>query len=178
MGLSIHYSGTVKDAALIPQLTEEVQDVCTVLGWPCNPVNDGIVKGVSATPPECETLSLVFLPNGELVSRSKLLYNIHPATIISVKTQFAGMDVHMTLVKLLKHLSQRYFAFFELYDEGGYWESMDEVTLAKKIGLYNKMLDAVQAAMMKFNAVAGETREGFVQRLEKFLQKRLSKDYE
>lgn len=33
MGLSIHYSGTIKDAEQIPQLVEEVQDVCTAFNW-------------------------------------------------------------------------------------------------------------------------------------------------
>lgn len=176
MGLSIHYSGMIKNNALIPQLVEEVQDVCDVLGWPWH-LNNETVVGISFTPPECETVGLNFLSNGEIVSKVMLLYNIHPATTVSVKTQFAGMEVHMAVIKLLKHLAKQYFSRFELTDEGQYWETGDEELLRKYFRAYNGLMNAVQTTMMDFKAVPGETRRGFVQRLEAFLQERLNKGW-
>ncbi len=32
MGLSIHYSGKLKDVAVLPQAVEEVRDVCSSFG--------------------------------------------------------------------------------------------------------------------------------------------------
>lgn len=156
----------------MPQLVEEVQDVCNVLQWPWH-INQELVDGISFTPPESETVGLNFLPNGELVSKVMLLYNIHPATTISVKTQYTGMEVHMAIIKLLKHLSKQYFSVFELSDEGHYWETGDEDALRKQFGLYNALLDAVTGAMKDFKAEEGDMPERLADRLEKFLNGRL-----
>lgn len=176
MGLSIHYSGTIKDKTLIPQLVEEVQDVCTILDWRWHLTKDENIDGISFTPPECETLSLTFLPTGEAVSAILLKYGIHPATTISVKTQYAGIDVHIAVIKLLKHLSQRYFSHFELSDEGGYWETDDEEVLRKKFGQYNAILNAVQSLMKDFKGLPDDTPQTLADRLEKFLKDRLDKE--
>lgn len=173
MGLSIHYSGTIKDTKHITQLTEEVQDVCTAFDWDYHLVSDEMLTGISFTPPECETLCLTFLPDGQLASRIRLMYDIEPANVISVKTQFAGMDVHKTVIRLLQYLSAKYFSHFELDDEGGYWESGDENILAKKFELYDALLNKVHTAMSHFKTEPGITKEELVKRLEEFLKKRL-----
>jgi hypothetical protein len=33
MGVSIYYSGQLKDAALLPMLVEELADIAKILGW-------------------------------------------------------------------------------------------------------------------------------------------------
>jgi hypothetical protein len=173
MGLSIHYSGIINSAGKIPQLVEEVQDVCIALDWDYRLVSDELLNGISFTPPECETLCLTFLHDGQLASRIRLMYDIEPANVISVKTQFAGMDVHKTVIKLLQYLSAKYFSHFELEDEGGYWESGDEVVLRKKFELYDELLNKVQTALCDFKTEPGETKNELVKRLEEFLKKRL-----
>lgn len=35
------------------------------------------------------------------------------------------MDTHLTVLKLLRYLKEKYFSFFELSDEGMYWETQD-----------------------------------------------------
>ena len=173
MGLSIHYSGLIKNTELIPQLTEEVQDVCFAFDWRYRLVNDETLTGISFTPPECETLCLTFLHNGQLASRTRLMYKIEPANVISVKTQFAGTDVHKTVIKLLQYLSAKYFSHFKLDDEGGYWESGDETILAKKFAAYDALLSKVQTALFDFKTKPGVTREELVKRLEEFLKRRI-----
>jgi hypothetical protein len=171
MGLSIHYSGKLKDSALLPQLAEEVQDVCSVLGWRFRSSEDGF----GFTPPESETFCFDFQPDGTLVNKMYLRYNIEPSNTVSVKTQFAGMDVHLAAVKLLKHLSKKYFAVFEVKDEGGYWETNDEEVLSKQFGLYNWLLDEVQTTLQDFKAEQGDTPQRLADRLENFLNARLRK---
>lgn len=173
MGLSIHYSGIINERRLIPVLIEEIQDVCTILDWPYKIYNEETVKGISFVPPKCEPVFFTFLDNSELVCLSKFKYDIHPATIISVKTQFAGMDVHRTLIKLLKHLKARYFSKFKLSDESYYWETGDEELLQKKFEQYNFLLNAVGEALKKFKGKEGDTPETVADRLEKFLNERL-----
>lgn len=171
MGLSIHYSGKLKDIALLPQMVEEVKDVCNVLGWRFRSSEDGF----GFTPPESETFCFDFRPDGTLVNKMYLRYNIEPSNTVSVKTQFAGIEVHIAAVKLLKHLANKYFAVFNVSDEGGYWETDDEAVLRKQFGAYNMLLNEVQAAMQDFKEEEGDTPERLADRLEKFLNERLRK---
>lgn len=176
MGLSIHYSGRLKHIALLPQLVEEVKDVCNILGWRYYEDNDEVAKGISFTPPESETLNFTFRPTGELVNKMYLHYNIEPSNTISVKTQFAGIEVHVAIIRLLKHLSAQYFSQFDLKDEGEYWETGDEEVLQKNVGAYNNMLCFVQTAMVDFKAHDGDTPQRLADRLEKFLNERWKED--
>ena len=167
MGLSIHYSGTLKDIALLPQLVEELQDVCTSLNWHYHLFDDVNFKGICFSPPECEPLFFTFHNSAEIASPVLWQLKIEPITTISTKTQFAGIDAHRAVIKLLKHISARYFSVFELSDEGGYWEGLDEAVLQKQFSRYNFLLTAVSEAIGKIEKVDGETTEGLAERLEK-----------
>lgn len=173
MGLSIHYSGTIKDVGQVEGLAEEVQDVCAAFNWDYHLIRDERLTGICFTPLGCETLFLTFLPDGKLASPIRLVYDIDPAHVISVKTQFAGTEVHKTVIKLLQYLSLKYFSHFQLNDEAGYWESGDDTILAKQFALYDTLLDKVQAALGDFKSEPGTTKEELVKRLEEFLKKRL-----
>jgi hypothetical protein len=151
---------------------EEAEELCSILEWPHHLYNGKTAKGVLFTPPECETVSLIFLVDGELVCLSKLKYDIHPVNPISVKTQYAAIDVHIAIIKLLKHLAYHYFSVFDLSDEGEYWETGDKEILRKRFGLYNAMLNAVQNALVDFRAEKNDTPESSADRLEKFLNER------
>src|SRR5258708_15910814 len=145
MCLSIHYNGRIKDVNLIPKLVDEVQDISTSLQWNYHLFDDELVKGISFSPPECEPLFFTFSKDGVLCSPILLRPdgyqdNIHPATTISVKTQFACIDAHKAVIKLLRHLKANYFSEFELNDEGGYWESDDEKILQKQFRNYEFIL--------------------------------------
>jgi len=170
MGLSIHSSGTIKDLSLVPQLTAEVQDVCTILDWRWQVTDEEKITGISFTPPECETLCLTFSNRGELVSRFKLLYDIEPATVISVKTQYAGIAIHIAVIKLLHYLSQRYFAFFELRDEGDYWQTNDEAVLQRQFERYNALLNTVQGMLRDFKREPTDTPQSLAGRLEQLFR--------
>ncbi len=173
MGLSIHYSGRIKDAALIPSLIEEVQDLCSILQWNYHLYNDENVKGISFSPAKCEPVFLTFSGNNKLYSPVLLQYNISPATTISVKTQFAGIEVHKAVIKLLKHLKEAYFSAFELSDEGGYWDNLDEEKLNRQFNRYNYILNKVTEHLKDFKANENDTAESLAERLEKYLNERL-----
>ncbi len=131
MGLSIHYSGKIKDYSLIDAMRTEVEDICKSLNWEhqlfdiksstvksgtSNPVKNTPydVKGISFTPEESETVFLTFLPDGTLCSPVKLIY-YDPATndlmieVVHTKTQFAGPDIHIAILKLLHYIKEKYF---------------------------------------------------------------------
>ena len=92
MGLTLHYSARLRRPEQLPELCDEITDICESLHWPCRPVDmtfdaepqyvpdesgDGKVKqvplrGVVFTPPECETVSLTFTPTWRLSSAMNL----------------------------------------------------------------------------------------------------------
>lgn len=173
MVLSIHYSGVLKSTTLIPALVEEVRDVCTILEWRYQLCDVDEIRGILFTPPECETVVLSFLPNGELICLVRLKFGTGPANIISVKTQFAGAEVHKAIIKLLKHLKASYFDTFKLMDESSYWETGDEELLHQKFRQYDCMLKSVSTVLQDFKAEKGDTVDTLAERLEKFLRGRL-----
>jgi len=195
MGLSIHYTGIIRNYAIIENLITECEDICKSLEWDYhiwekkNNSNDHIhlnnpafinyttsdLKGISFTPKDSETVSLVFFPSGILCSPVKLMYN-DPATnnlmveTVSVKTQYAGMDVHLTILKLLQYFKDKYFSLFELSDEGMYWETKDLEVLKKQFARYDFIVDSMKNALKDFKALPGETPESLADRLEELLK--------
>jgi hypothetical protein len=197
MGLSIHYSGCIRSYALVQALTDEVEDICKSLGWKYHiyekksNANDAAhinnpnfinytpedIKGITISPAECEPVDLTFFPSGILCSVAKLKYN-NAATndlmveTISTKTQFAGPDIHITVLNLLQYLKDKYFAVFELKDEGNYWETKDKKILLGRFAQYNFFLDAVADALGDFKAAPGETATSLAERLEELLKRK------
>ena len=171
MGLSIHYSGRLKDIILIPQLSEEVKEICETFQWTFHLFDDEDFKGICFYASECEPVFLTF--NNTPALASPLLWQLKMETSpISVKTQFAGIDNHIALIKLLKYLKSRYFNTFELFDEGGYWESGDEEVLRKQFSRYTFILDAVCEALRDFKSEPGEATSSLADRLERFFKDR------
>lgn len=200
MGLSIHYHGQIKDHALIEALTNEAEDICKSLNWKYHVwvkksnANDNAHKsnpdflnytlddlaGISITPEECEMVSLAFFPSGRLCCPAKLMYN-NPETndliveTVSTKTQYAGMDVHVTLLKLLQYFKDKYFSVFELSDEGNYWQTKDETVLKRRFTEYNFLVNTVRNAFSDFKAKPGDTPGSLANRLEEFLKNKFGK---
>ena len=194
MGLSIHYQGKIKSYVLIDEMMAEVEDICKSLDWKYQlfytkkrssrkKTNQPVkytphdVKGISFTPRECETVFLTFLPDATLCSPVKLIY-YNPATNdlmiewIHTKTQFAGPDIHIALLKLFRYLSDKYFESLELNDEGLYWNKWDEKILLSQFARYNFILDKVTAALSNIKAAPGESAESLGDRIEEILKQK------
>jgi hypothetical protein len=197
VGLSIHYSGTIKNYALIEDLVNEVEDICKSLDWKyhiCEKKSTANytahisdpnfinytpedIKGITILPAECEPVNLTFFPSGILCSVVKLMYNNATTNdlmvdTISTKTQFAGPDTHITVLNLLQYLKDKYFAVFELRDEGHYWETKDKKILLDRFAQYNFFLDAVADTLGDFKTAPGETPASLADRLAEFLKKK------
>lgn len=189
MGLSIYYKGNIKNYQLINALTEEVKDICGSLQWSyhifeqsaATIVENDIdhtpehLKGIMFSPAECEPVSLTFLPNGKLSSLMNLMakdmYD-EPEWIyhVATKTQYAGPDVHIAVIKLLKYLQPKYFEVFELTDEGEYWETMNEKILLAQFKKYNFLVNSFADALSGLPAMPGETAESLADRIEKLFR--------
>jgi len=186
MGLSIHYSGQLKDPTLITELMIEVVDICKELDWKYHlipgPNNDKLI-GIVLSPAGCEAICLTSLPDGKLCSpftpKNKEWYEeneLDPELIYttSTKTQYAGMDTHIAIIKLLKFLKEKYFSVFELIDEGDYWETMDEKILLGRFTTYEKAINTLAEALQQIQPVEKETAESMVDRIERVLKEKLS----
>jgi hypothetical protein len=83
MGLTIHYSARIKSRNLIPQLTDEIADICQSMGWEFDTVDKIVemkddvtftpplddhknirLQGIMFHPPKCESVIFTFLPSG------------------------------------------------------------------------------------------------------------------
>jgi hypothetical protein len=114
--------------------------VATVYGWKykideCSFPNNTLdtqenlesIYGISFTPPNCETISTTFLSNGIMAcSAGILLFGNHQNENdrnnifrLFAKTQYAGMATHAIIINLFRHLNSKYFADFNMIDEGG-----------------------------------------------------------
>jgi hypothetical protein len=187
MGLSIHYSGYILRTEKLDSLIEEVNDICKTLGWSTHTFDDDEIKGVSFTPAKSEPVFLTFNKEGRTLSPINILakdiYDRHDIDkelifTTSTKTQFAGADAHIAIIKLLKFLSEKYLKDFTLSDEGNYWETDDEKILLKQFERYNSAMDAFSDALKNLPSVPGETSEFLADRIERILNEKFGKQKE
>lgn len=182
MGLSIHYSGFIRNNKLIDPLIEEVTDIAETLKWSPQIISDEEIKGICFAPKGSEPVCLTFNPDGRLLSPVNIVVkDIYDGVRLekdlifttSTNTQYAGPDAHIAIIKLLKHISAKYLKEFKLSDEGNYWETGDEKVLLDQFRKYNAALDIVCEAIKDLPAIPGETAESLGDRLENILKKRL-----
>ena len=159
MGLSIHYSGTIRDISLIEPLIAETADVCQSMQWKYNVIReqgDKGVNGIVLSPENCEPVFITFLRNRRMCSPINLKYQelyaengFDPELVYttSTKTQYAGPATHVALLKFLKYLKEKYFESFELNDEGYYWETNDKKILRQRFDHFNYLVNAVGKAL-------------------------------
>lgn len=187
MGLSIHYRGSFGKNASLSKMVNEVKDIMEARKWEYtlyqdefpsdynleNSYNENIY-GISFTPPECETVSLCFLSNGKMSSPAHLEFYGKTTDreeqkylyMLSVKTQFAGVEIHKFIIELFRYLKkQEYFETLEIIDEGKYWETGDENLLQAIFKQYANLLDDFSFAIESNPIKNGESYEKYFERL-------------
>jgi len=192
MGLSIHYSGSFRESAFLPKMINEVIDIVETCKWDyhvyekdfpnnidtSNHYNENIY-GICFTPPECETVSLCFLSNKRMSSSAHLKFfgktNDKPEQkylyMLSVKTQFAGEEIHKFIIELFRYLKKKeYFENLEILDEGKYWETGDENLLHDIFKQYVDLLDSFSMAIKSAPLKKGESYEKYFMRLMEMIQ--------
>jgi len=185
MGLSIYYSGSLRNENQLDELIEEVTEICNTLQWAPHYLSkndENGMKGMCFAPEGCEPVFLSFLPGGRLCSPTNLQFSELYDGIqfekelmytTATKTQYAGPEAHIAVINLLKYVSEKYLKDFVLMDEGNYWETGDEQILYKQFEKYNMLLDLVADALGSMQENANETPVSLVERLEKILNEKL-----
>jgi len=184
MGISIHFRGKIKSPKLLPQMIEEVRDIAEENKWKYHVFKtelpeEGIgldsfedeLYGITFSPPECEMVDFTFLSNGRLCSvvGIKIYFEDEQNDIFiqwnSVKTQFAGPQIHITLVHLLDYFSAKYFDDFEVKDEAEYWETRDEKLLQEKFNFLNGILRNFESNLEMMPKRPNESLEDYLRRI-------------
>ena len=115
MGITIHFQGYLKDWNLLDDTIQITEEYAKSNGWKYT----RSVKGITVIPSEnCDPLNLEFDEN------------LHIDDFC--KTQFAGMDIHIKILELLKKIRKN-FNIMEIYDESEFLENGDKKLLKNKI---------------------------------------------
>lgn len=196
MGLSIHYSGSFKPKASLTAMIEEVKDIAEIYKWEytvfedkfpanslCKTEYNQNIYGISFTPPDCETVCLCFLSNGKMSSPSHLKFFGNSENkeeqqylyMLSVKTQYAGIEIHKLIIHLLKYLSGKYLRNFTVNDEGEYWETGDEKLLQDTFKRYTDLIESFASSIENCPIKSGESFEAYFKRLLKQIHEKNKK---
>lgn len=88
------------------------------------------------------------------------------------ETQYASVEAHQFIIQLFRYLNTKYFADFELSDEGDYWETNDlellSTTFKRNADLINSFSDAIEIIPKN----SGESIEDYFRRLIKLIKDR------
>ena len=146
MGLTIFYSGKLRSPILLDALVKEASDACMYVGWPFSYLKRSNImpmKGIIINPQGSEPIMLSFIEDGTLADPHRFMLwedpqslevNLDEDGICFTKTQYAGADAHMAIIKFLRYISEKFFSSFRLEDESGYWNQNDDEACRKRFG--------------------------------------------
>ena len=92
--------------------------------------------------------------------------------MLSVKTQYAGMDIHRNIIQLFRYLNEKFLADFTMIDEGEYWETNHEAVLKENFKRYTDLIDGFAFALECQDREKGEDLETYLLRMAQQLHDR------
>lgn len=129
MGVTIHYSGTLANAAKAEALLKQASALASKLNWDFE-IADTPNPRITIFPhPDCEPLTFDPDENGLLENWAK--------------TQFAGPEIHIQILDFLAQLAP-YFGNLIVEDEAKYWESRNREILEGHMNQINEILRDMQ----------------------------------
>jgi len=197
MGVTIHYRGQINSKNDIDQFIVEVSDICKSMDWKYDILDEdwsvpsqldveyleeGVslrghagLKGVSFTPhEECEPVRLTFDHTGQLNSLMNIAFGLcddmEGAPWNFTKTQFAGVETHISVVKLLRYINKKYIDDLEVMDEGDYWTTNDPNEVTKRMGIINNAMDTLTAGLEAIQDTENLTEEGIVDKINEVIE--------
>ncbi len=169
MGVTIHYRGRLRRKADIQTLTNEVEDLCKSAQWKYD-LWDGMdnakpLHGISfQTHPESESIWMTFDKAGVLHNYFTIDGTIdyrdkegYPWCF--TKTQFAGVEAHIVVCKLLRFLGDKYFEDWKIHDEGRYYDTGDVVYLKKVMDFISDAINDLSESLENIPAKEGGSLE-------------------
>ena len=182
MGISIHYKGKLNSENLIDPFCEEVKDIADSMDWEYTIINRELgdefsLKGLFIKPHEkAELLQFVFDQKGYLRNALHLDYTDNDDDISffnHIKTQYAPVEIHIAIIKLLHYLKEKYVSSLEVYDDGRFWETNDERILNEKLEFLNKAMDKLEDILNSIPHEKDETAESIANKIERIIKAKL-----
>jgi hypothetical protein len=171
MGLSIYYTGMLRDKNHIEALINEAAEIADNHHWDYSElphVPDIPIRGLIVQPENCDPVWLTFHEDGYLCS--PILYSYlkenpneelteNTKQVMVTKTQYAGADTHMLLINFLHYLDKKYFSRFELTDESKFWETGDEEYCRKRFGEGERIKELIELALDTYQTKPEDAKE-------------------
>lgn len=202
MGITIHYKGQLKNLTQSNSVIDELKDISEIMNWKFSIMDNDWnkpmtaeflhfenrveitghlpLKGIRINPhPNCESFSILFDKDGYLQSVVLMVLNhennqIPGKNYLSIKTQFAPTEIHISIIKLLKYLKNKYIPDLEVFDEGSYWETENKELLIEKISFLNKKMDMVEDIISSISVDKSKMfRDEVINLIEKTLREKL-----
>jgi hypothetical protein len=178
MGVTIHFKGTLNDPALQAEILEELSEIAAEIGWSSTEIEHDSphVKGLVIGPPKgSEPLSFLFDDRGRTRNLTELITNDfeNEPPYSFTKTQFAPIEVHITIIKLLKYIKKKYISDLEVFDEGAFWETEDRQLLQNKMDFLKDKINLIADLLSNVKRDENETEESFADKIEEILKRKL-----
>ena len=180
MGVTIHYKGKLNSANDIDSFCEEMEDIAISMGWKHTLIdkfdnNDKTpVKGIIIRPHEkSESLQLITDQHGNLrnVFAFEFAGEDSDLTYLNfIKTQFAPVEIHIAVIKLLKYIQKKYISNLDVYDEGDYWQTGDEKILKGKNDFLNEAINQLAKVLDSIEFDKDSSTESIADKIEEVLK--------
>ena len=192
MGITIHYKGKLNSSDLIEPFCNEIEDIAKDMDWKYSILENDLykpnssridngniighipLKGISLSiHKDAESLSFYFDKDGNLRNLFSMTFLSEDELSESsdfVKTQFAPIQIHITIIKLLKYIKSKYINNLEVIDEGDYWISQDEELLKKKFDFLNEKINEVGNLLNNIEFNKDDSVKTMVDRIESVLR--------
>lgn len=150
MGVTIHFEGQLKNDAAYQELLEEASSIAKVEGWSSEAI-ESEVKTLSRVRDEQDwdyvgPVKGIVISIAEDCDPVRLEFDSDLYVQDFTKTQFAGPQVHLKILELLKAL-RPFFHDLRVEDEGEYWETGNLQGLIEHL---NRAQKAIEAELAKY----------------------------
>lgn len=143
MGVTIHFEGKVKGPTAYSLLIDEIREFADSHAWSIEEIPQAIrtlqrVRNEKDSDYSGPTFGLVLSPDPDC---DPLRFEFDKEFYIQefVKTQFAGAEIHIAITHLLRR-TQPFFDSLKVFDEGGFWDTSDQIALEQHIDRCNEVL--------------------------------------
>jgi hypothetical protein len=143
MGVTIHFEGRLRSSESLDQLVKAARRAAEDLGWPSKTIEEERAHLARVLDEQDwdyvgPTSGIEFLPH-EDSEPLRLEFDSDLYIQEFIKTQFAGPDIHVKVVGMIRQL-ESYFETLSVDDEGEYWDSNDRTLLEQHLRTCDEQL--------------------------------------
>lgn len=153
MGITIYYKGNLNNADKRKETVDTIKYIGETAEWEVNIIDErkkNLYGAVLQVHEECDPLPFLFDSTGRLRSLFWLAgYASDDDLWTFTKTQFAGFEAHIIIIKFLDFIKKNFISDLEVKDDTDYWTHRNSLILQKNfrqtdflISSFGKMLSS------------------------------------